>query len=125
MVQVHVRPLQGPLEQLLLIRCQWYCPSSHVVQCLHATPKPCTPPTLYAPGPPATPPLAPPRYAGIGGMSEVLGWTEVQQQEKKGAMGGFENVLKLVGVVLAADFLLFAYEQYAYMTGTPLPPGLQ
>jgi hypothetical protein len=58
-------------------------------------------------------------------MSEVLGWTEVQQQEKKGAMGGFENVLKLVGVVLAADFLLFAYEQYAYMTGTPLPPGLQ
>jgi len=61
------------------------------------------------------------RYAGIGGVSELLGWTEVQQEERKGAMGGFENVLKLVGVVLVIDLLVFAYEEYAYLTGQPNP----
>lgn len=61
------------------------------------------------------------RYAGIGGVSELLGWTEVQQEERKGAMGGFENVLKLVGVVLVLDLLLFGYEEYAFLTGQPNP----
>jgi hypothetical protein len=50
-----------------------------------------------------------------------LGWTEVQQEEKKGAMGGFENVLKLVGVVLVLDLLLFGYEEFAFLTGQPNP----
>jgi hypothetical protein len=35
------------------------------------------------------------RFAGIGGVSEMLGWTEVQQQYSKGFMGGSETVLKV------------------------------
>jgi len=50
------------------------------------------------------------RYAGIGGLSEALGWTEVQQREKKGFMGGFENILKIFALVLVLDTLLFAVE---------------
>lgn len=58
------------------------------------------------------------RYAGIGGLSEALGWTEVQQEENRGQfMGGVENIFKLVALVLAADVALFAYEQVMYMTG--------
>jgi len=61
------------------------------------------------------------RYAGIGGFSELLGWTEVQQEAQKGALGGFETILKLVGLVLVADVLLFLYEEVAYLTGQPAP----
>jgi len=53
-------------------------------------------------------PPARPRYAGIGGLSEVLGWTEVQQEENKGGFfGGANNVLALVALVLFADLALF------------------
>lgn len=52
------------------------------------------------------------RYAGIGGLSESLGWTDVQREEKQSSfMGGFENVIKLFSLILLADMLLFAYEQ--------------
>jgi hypothetical protein len=38
------------------------------------------------------------RFAGIGGLSEVLGWTEVQQQYNQGFMGGSNTLLKVRGV---------------------------
>jgi len=60
------------------------------------------------------------RYAGIGGLSEALGWTEVQQEEKSGFMGGVNGVLGLVALVLLADLALFGYEQVMYMMGTPM-----
>lgn len=59
------------------------------------------------------------RYAGIGGLSEALGWTEVQQEEKSGFMGGVNGVLGLVALILAADLALFGYEQIMFMMGTP------
>jgi len=60
------------------------------------------------------------RYAGIGGLSEVLGWTEVQQEEKQGFMGGVNGVLGLVALILAADLALFGYEQIMFLMGTPM-----
>lgn len=36
------------------------------------------------------------RYAGIGGLSQVVGWTEVQQEESKDKDGSFGFVLKVV-----------------------------
>ena len=54
------------------------------------------------------------RYAGIGGLSEVLGWTEVQQQDAKAQgkePGGITTVTKVGLVILAIDGLLFLYEQ--------------
>lgn len=40
------------------------------------------------------------RLAGIGGLSEFLGWTTVQRESSKqmGAFGGWENLLKVVSV---------------------------
>jgi rhodanese-related sulfurtransferase len=60
------------------------------------------------------------RYAGIGGLSEALGWTEVQQEEKSGFMGGVNGVLGLVALILAADLALFGYEQIMFMMGKPM-----
>lgn len=54
------------------------------------------------------------RMAGIGGMSEVLGWTEVQQEKDKQATGGFMQVIKVAGALLLVDALLFAAEQVNY-----------
>lgn len=50
------------------------------------------------------------RYAGIGGLSELLGWTEVQQTDNAGFAGGFQNIIKGLVVVVALDALLFVYE---------------
>jgi hypothetical protein len=45
----------------------------------------------------------------------------VQQEYNQGQfLGGVENILKFVALILAADVALFAYEQIAYMTGHPL-----
>jgi hypothetical protein len=61
------------------------------------------------------------RFAGIGGLSEALGWTEVQQEYNQGQfLGGVENILKFVALILLADVALFGYEQIAYMMGNPL-----
>jgi hypothetical protein len=61
------------------------------------------------------------RFAGIGGLSEALGWTEVQQEYNQGQfLGGVENILKFVALILLADVALFGYEQVAYMMGTPM-----
>jgi hypothetical protein len=49
------------------------------------------------------------RYGGIGGLSEVLGWTEVQQDENTGFGGGYLNVLKGFGVLLFLDVVWFLY----------------
>lgn len=61
------------------------------------------------------------RFAGIGGVSEMLGWTEVQQEYAQGPLaGGLETVLKLVGVFLAIDLLLLGVEYAAAVrSGTP------
>lgn len=56
------------------------------------------------------------RLAGIGGVSEMLGWTQLQQEGKKGLGDRVENILKLAGVIVAADLLVLAYEQIKYMT---------
>ncbi|GLI64452.1 hypothetical protein VaNZ11_007724 [Volvox africanus] len=57
------------------------------------------------------------RYAGIGGLSEAIGWTEVQQEQNKG-LGSVDGALKLVGLILVADLVLFAAEYVqAYMKG--------
>ncbi|KAK9823713.1 hypothetical protein WJX72_004845 [[Myrmecia] bisecta] len=51
------------------------------------------------------------RYGGIGGMSEVLGWTDVQREDKSGGfMGGSENIIKVFGVILALDVAWFLYD---------------
>lgn len=49
------------------------------------------------------------RFGGIGGLSEVLGWTEVQQEVSKGFGGGYQNILKGFAVVLALDTVWFLY----------------
>jgi len=55
------------------------------------------------------------RYAGIGGVSALLGWTEVQQEENRGS--SFQNVLKGVAFLLVVDLVVFAAEQVQYMSG--------
>lgn len=54
------------------------------------------------------------RYAGIGGFSEFLGWTEVQQDENKQKFGGIFGIVKIAAVLVFLDGLLFAYEQWQY-----------
>jgi len=49
------------------------------------------------------------RMAGIGGLSELLGWTEVQQETGKGFAGGYQNIIKGVAVLLAVDMVWFLY----------------
>jgi rhodanese-related sulfurtransferase len=63
------------------------------------------------------------RYAGIGGLSEVLGWTDVQREARrsKGMMQDLGGVFAVAGAFLVADLALFAYEQFAAMTGAPNP----
>ncbi|KAK9786288.1 hypothetical protein WJX73_004939 [Symbiochloris irregularis] len=51
------------------------------------------------------------RMAGIGGLSKVLGWTEVQQQNGKGFLGGSNNLIRLALVILALDGVWFLYDQ--------------
>ncbi|PNW74315.1 hypothetical protein CHLRE_13g602650v5 [Chlamydomonas reinhardtii] len=64
------------------------------------------------------------RYAGIGGLSEAIGWTEVQQEQNKG-LGSVDGALKVVGLILAADLLLFASEYVqAYLEGKVSLPSL-
>lgn len=36
------------------------------------------------------------RYGGIGGLSELLGWTDVQREKSAGALGGPTGPIKLV-----------------------------
>lgn len=64
------------------------------------------------------------RYGGIGGVSQVLGWTDVQRAEDKAA--GIDKsslFIKIGGAVLLADLLLFVWEYWnAYQNGN-LPPS--
>ena len=36
------------------------------------------------------------RYGGIGGLSELLGWTDVQREKNAGALGGPSGPIKIV-----------------------------
>lgn len=36
------------------------------------------------------------RYGGIGGLSELLGWTDVQREKSAGLLGGPEGPIKIV-----------------------------
>lgn len=56
------------------------------------------------------------RYGGIGGVSSLIGWTEVQQ-ETAGPMGGVKGVLTVVAIIVALDLALLGYEQIQYMQG--------
>lgn len=56
------------------------------------------------------------RLAGIGGVSELFGWTEVQQ-EAAGPNSGVRSALTIVALVVLLDGLVFAYEQVMYMQG--------
>lgn len=56
------------------------------------------------------------RYAGIGGVSSLIGWTEVQQ-ENAGPMGGLKGVLTIVGIIVLLDLIVLGYEQVQYMQG--------
>jgi rhodanese-related sulfurtransferase len=49
------------------------------------------------------------RYAGIGGVSEVLGWTKVQEEEGKAIFGGTGPVFTVFGVLLALDLAWGVY----------------
>ena len=57
------------------------------------------------------------RKAGIGGVSEMVGWTEVQQSEKKAnAIGGKDAMLsspliQIALLALAVDLVIFVYEK--------------
>lgn len=54
------------------------------------------------------------RLAGIGGLSEFLGWTTAQREasQQMGAFGGWENILKWAAVVLAIDLTWFGVELF-------------
>lgn len=56
------------------------------------------------------------RYGGIGGVSEMIGWTEVQSKET-GPLGPAKNVLLLVALVVVLDGLVFAYEYISVLQG--------
>lgn len=47
------------------------------------------------------------RYAGTGGFSEILGWTEVHEAEGQAKLGGTQGVLGFVALILAADVALY------------------
>ncbi|CAD7695735.1 unnamed protein product [Ostreobium quekettii] len=57
------------------------------------------------------------RYAGIGGVSALLGWTEVQQQDKEEAGDRLGNIIRIAAIILVLDLLVLGYEQFSYMTG--------
>ncbi|KAI8471986.1 MAG: Rhodanese-like domain-containing protein [Monoraphidium minutum] len=63
------------------------------------------------------------RFAGIGGLSEALGWTEVQQQYSRGFLGGAETIIKVVAIFLAVDLFIFAYEYWSMLQADGLPPA--
>ena len=54
------------------------------------------------------------RYGGVGGVSGLIGYTEVQREEREAANGGKKEQLtsftKLAMAILVADGLLYVYE---------------
>lgn len=50
------------------------------------------------------------RYGGIGGLSELLGWTDVQREKNAGALGGPSGPIKIAAVILALDGVWAAYD---------------
>lgn len=56
------------------------------------------------------------RRGALGGMSEVLGWTEVQQEElaAQGRSGTLANLGKIAVAILVLDLVVFAVEQIRY-----------
>eukprot|EP00955_Chlamydomonas_euryale_P070605 360794-Chlamydomonas_euryale.AAC.18 len=46
-------------------------------------------------------------YAGIGGLSEVLGWNDVQREENKQLLGGSSGVINFFIAILAIDVLVW------------------
>jgi rhodanese-related sulfurtransferase len=49
------------------------------------------------------------RMGGIGGLTEALGWTEVQKETGQGFFGGSDNVLKLFAGILVLDGIWFLW----------------
>ena len=57
--------------------------------------------------------LRPLKLAGIGGLSEFLGWTDVQRQQarKEGLQFRLLLFVRLIGVFIAADLALVGAQQ--------------
>ncbi|KAK9847231.1 hypothetical protein WJX84_005305 [Apatococcus fuscideae] len=56
------------------------------------------------------------RLGGIGGVSELLGWTEVQRdvQRSAGFAGGSSTIIKLAAGILAIDGAVFLWNFFSY-----------
>lgn len=52
-----------------------------------------------------TPPLH--SYGGIGGLSEALGWTDVQREDGQSLFGGPQRIINIAAVIAVADSLWF------------------
>ncbi|GAB4815529.1 hypothetical protein N2152v2_002575 [Parachlorella kessleri] len=63
------------------------------------------------------------RLAGIGGLSEVLGWNQVQREASKtqGAFGGYENLLKVAIGILILDLTWFGVELFQAYQNNNIP----
>lgn len=64
------------------------------------------------------------RYGGIGGVSQLLGWTDVQRAEDKDK--GIDKgsiFIKVGGAVLLADAALFVWEFFQAWQNNTIPPS--
>jgi len=62
------------------------------------------------------------RYGGIGGLTEVLGLTEVQRDENPSSKDRGNLFIKVAAAVLLADFGLFVWEYVQAMQNGTTPP---
>jgi hypothetical protein len=90
-------------------------PTTHTTK--QTTPPPPPPP------PPKNPKKTKQSYAGIGGITELLGMTPVQRDQNPGAsvLGLNPVVAKLVLTLLIADAAVFGVLRLCAAMGTPTP----
>ena len=48
-------------------------------------------------------------YGGIGGLSEALGWTDVQREDGKGLFGGPQRVIQVAALIAVLDSVWFGF----------------
>ena len=51
----------------------------------------------------------PSSYGGIGGLSEALGWTDVQREDGAAVLGGPQKIINFAAAVAVLDSLWFLY----------------
>ena len=65
------------------------------------------------------------RYGGAGGVSAMIGWTKVQQEEDRAMGGGVLKVLSYVAVFAVINILSIAWQAWGeYSVTGKLPDGL-